>query len=342
MPVLPKPIRIFRTELSVRLTLLCVALLAVSFAGANLIAQEQDHSEDMEGEMVANLAAGRVVIAVVRDGMVIASLENKIEPATRVPPIIPLGSRRAGILLGAVDWATPTAGLELARLSVELPQLRRESMPAGPRLRPGGTEVTSEVEMVGLGLLERLRAIVEHLHGKLDVAPEEPVLELILASDDPDYGSEVWLLEYAVTQEPARGDYWQTLVKRPSYHRLWPPEKGQPRTLVEVRYPPENNEPTLQDALKRNDGSLEKIRAGDPALAAVATAFEKGESQKCSLADATQFLRSAFAALAPPNTGEAVAVISDKTGFEWILEPPKEKEKKPRPPGAPTLQKPSN
>jgi hypothetical protein len=342
MPLLPRPNRKPAGIFSAGLALLSVALIGLNSTGAAPDARAQDHSEEMEGELVANLAAGRVVIAVARDGMVIASLENKIEPATRVPPIVPLGSRRAGILLGAVDWSSPTAGPEpLVRLSAELLQLRRASLPAGPHLQPGGNnEVTSEVEMVGLGLLERLRAIAGHLHGNLGIAAQEPIVELILASDDPDVGPEVWLIQYTISQDPLRGDYWQTQVKRPSYHRLWPPEKGQPRTLVEVRYPPDDNAPPLQAMLSQSHGSLERIRSGDPALAAVASAIEKGETQKTSLSDATQFLRSAFNALASPNAGEAVAVINEKTGFEWILEPPKEKENKPRPPGAPTLEKP--
>src|SRR6202790_1551576 len=58
-------------------------------------------------EIVANLAAGRVVIAVVKDAILIATVENPIEAGTSPPTPVPLGSVRAGVILGSVDWFSP-------------------------------------------------------------------------------------------------------------------------------------------------------------------------------------------------------------------------------------------
>jgi hypothetical protein len=320
-------------------TWLIAASVLLCFAGPapSVRAQQQPQGQPI-GEVVANLAAGRVVIAVVRGGIVIAALENRIEPSTRPPQIVPLAGRRAGILLGAVQWMNLTSGEELARLSNELPSLRSTANGGGPSLQPGGPQVSSEIEVVGLGVLERLRAVAENLHGELHLAPEEPLVELVLVGYDPEYGAEAWLLRYSITQRALSDDFWQTTVMRPSYTRLWPPEKGQPKDLVEVRYPPEDAGPSVEEMLRADDKRLAAARATDAANRKAATLFANGESLKASVKDATQFLRAAFAGIAPPNAGEAIAVLDYETGFNWIVQPPPEK--KPRQSGAPTLQKP--
>ena len=293
-----------------------------------------------EGEWVANLAAGRLLIAVVKGGMVIASVENPVEPGTRPPQIIPLAGNRVGVLLGAVDWSYLSPKTQIARLGTELPRLRmrRSGGEGRPRLQPGGPVVGSEAEQVGLGLLERLRDVATHIHGQLDLGPDDPIVELVLAGYDEENGGEVWLLKYTVTQEQERGDYWETRVMRPSYHCLWPPEKGQPHNLVEVRYPAADSDPSLADLLHQGDSRLVRIRESDRALAKVADQLVGGESQKANFTDTEQFLRATLGAIAPENAKQAIATISGKEGFAWVLEPPSEKP--PRPPGAPSLQKP--
>ena len=139
--------------------------------------------------------------------------------------------------------------------------------------------------------------------------------------------------------------YWTTQVLRPGYLQLWPPDKGQPRTLVEFAYPPESAPPTLLELLRQKDPRLEKVRASDPKMAQVADAFLRGESNKVLVGDATQFLRAALDAIVPPNARETMAVVAEQTGFAWILPPPpppkapatQTQYQAPRPPGAPSL-----
>jgi hypothetical protein len=123
--------------------------------------------------------------------------------------------------------------------------------------------------------------------------------------------------------------------------QFWPPEKGQPQTLGEVRYPPEDKSPSLVELLRAKDPRLEKICASDAKMRAVADLFVAGESGKVLAADAIQFLRAAFTAITSPKDRETMAIIADESGFAWILPPPPEP-KKPgqeieREPGAPSL-----
>ena len=127
--------------------------------------------------------------------------------------------------------------------------------------------------------------------------------------------------------------------------QFWPPEKGQPKTLVEFDYPPGGSSPALIDLLRNHDPRLAKIVSSDPKMAGVANRLLQGESTKVSLADATQFLRAALDAIAPPNARETMASLSEEEGLTWILAPPAEPRsgvESNRPADAPTLAPPRN
>jgi len=329
-----------------------IALAAlVAFAATGRGAAAQESSETPVEETVANLAAGRVVIAVVKDAILIGTVENPIEAETRPPAPVALTSARAGIILGPVQWVSPSTGQELARLDQDLSHLHGSQTNPAPHLQAAtaGTEAT-DLESVGQGLFDRLNQVAGDLHGKVNLPANEPFVELILVDYFSGYGPEVWQLAYTMKQQEERIDYWTTSVLRPSYLQVWPPEKGQPHTLIEFSYPPETAPPTLLDLLRQKDPRLEKIRSSDPKMAQVADSFLRGESNKALTVDATQFLRAALDAIAPPNARETMAIIGAETGFAWILPPPPEpkmtpgpqsqpqpQQQRPRPPGAPTL-----
>jgi hypothetical protein len=283
-------------------------------------------------EIVANLAAGRVVIAVVKDAILIATVENPIEAGTSPPTPVPLGSVRAGVILGSVDWFSPSSQQDLARLGAELPHLRTRLVADSPHLagNQGGAEAT-DIEATGQGLFERLNAVAKGLHGKVDVPPDEPLAELIIADYLPGYGPEVWQVKYEMKQVQQRRDYWDTRVLRPTYLQFWPPEKGQPRTLLEFDYPPENQSTTLLALLRNKDPRLERIRSSDAKIAQLADLFLAGDSNKVLAADATQLLRAALDATAPPRARETMAVIRQESGFEWLVPPPRESQKPTQP-----------
>ncbi len=319
---------------------LLVAILAVP---SSPIAAQND--ETPGEETVANLAAGRVVIAVVKNAILVATVENPIEAETHPPIPVPLSTVRLGVILGPVQWWSPSSKVELARLDQELPQLRSHLIAATPHLQvaQGGTEAT-DIEGIGQGLLERLNDVAQNLHGKVNLPANEPILQLIVADYLPGYGAEIWQLAYGMKQEEQEPGYWTTRILRPSYLQFWPPEKGQPRTLVEFAYPPEGAPQSLIELLRQKDPRLEKIIASDPKMAEAADLFLKGESNKVLAAEATQFLRAALDAIAQPNARETMAMITEEKGYEWILAPPPEPKatvlRPERPADAPTLAKP--
>jgi hypothetical protein len=313
----------------------------------------QETSETPGEEVVVNLAAGRVIIAVVKDAILMATIENPIEPQTHPPIPAQLNGRRAGIMLGAVDWFSPSSQLELARLDRELPHLRAHFANAapGPHLDQAGTNAeATDIESVGQGVFDRLNIVAYNLHAKLDWPPEEPVAELIVADYIEGYGPEVWQLTFSIKQEMQRLDYYDTHISHPTYVQMWPPEKGQPRTLVEFQYPPDQAVPSLLDLLRQKDPRIEKICASDAKMREVADRFLAGESNKTLAVDATQFLRAALAVLSPPNARETMAAIGLETGFDWILRPPAEpkrpaiaqKDQEKHEEEAPSLLKPSS
>jgi hypothetical protein len=292
-------------------------------------------------EVVANLAAGRVVIYVAKDGIVIGANENRLEAESRTPVFVPLSSKRVAVLLGAVEWLMPGTGRPPMRLDREFPRLIGLAT-YQPRLQQ---EQSSDLEPFGLAMLDPLRRAAQQLTRKMELGPEEPILEMLLVGYEEQYGPEVWLLKYRTVQEPLRGDYWRTRVLRPSYDQLYPPEKDQPRTLVEVRYPPEDAGPSLLELLQQSDPRLTPLRTSNAQAVRAAEKLTRGESNKGLLDDAVVFLRASLDAVAQPDTAQGIAVIKETTGFEWILAPPQalqkaeEADSKPREPGAPSLRK---
>jgi hypothetical protein len=306
----------------------------------------QNPSDQPGEEVIANLAAGRVVVAVVKDAILIATVENPFEAQTHPPIPVPLSGDRAGVILGAVDWFSPSSKVQIARLDHDLPHVHGHVKAEGPKLQAGleGAEAT-DIEFVGEGLGDRLNEVVKNLHAKMELPQGEPLAQLVIADVVPGYGPEVWHVDYSIEQLPQRGDYWETRVPRPRFLQDWPPEKDQPHTLIEFDYPPGVTTPTMLEMLRQKDPRLEKLSNSDPVMSTVAAMLLKGISNKIATADATQFLRAAVGAISPPNARETVAAIGFQTGFAWILPPPNEPkpalQQKERPADAPTLLKPS-
>ena len=326
--------------------ILLVGVSVVSWFSPTFRALAQNPSDQPGEEVVANLAAGRVVVAVVKDAILIAAVENPFEAQTHLPTPVPLSGQRAGILLGAVDWFSPSANIQIARLDRELPRLHGRVTVDAPKLSPAleGTEAT-DIEFIGQGLGDRLNEVVKDLHAQLKLPEGEPLVELVVTDFVPGYGPEVWHVNYSFEQFPQRGDFWETRIPRPRYLQDWPPEKGQPSTLIEFDYPPSPSSPTLLDMLRQKDPRLEKLSNSDSAMFSVASMLLKGSSNKIKVADATQFLRAAIHAISPPNSRETMASIGLESGFSWIVQPPNEPkpaiQQKERPADAPTLIKPS-
>jgi len=279
-------------------------------------------------EIVANLSAGRVLIAVVKDAILIATIENPVEPQTRMPTPVELASRRVGVFLGAVEWTSPSSHIDIAHLDKDLPHLHGQVASLGPHLQQAAPAAeATDIDSIGHGVAERLNEIARNLHGKITLPANEPVAELILADYVQSYGPEIWQLTFTLQQAIQREDYYDTHVPLPQYRQWWPPEKGQPHTLVEFYYPPEDTAPLLMDRIRKNDPEIEKLCSADAKMREVRDRFLRGESNKILAVDAIQFLRAALNVVASADAHETMAAISLETGFNWILKPPPEPQK---------------
>lgn len=326
-----------------------VGLIAILyfFLPSRAIAQETPGQESAE-EIVANLCTGRVIVGVAKDGIVVATLENPVEPQTRPPMIVPISDESVAVLLGAADWWLPEQRRELARLYAELPSLPPEG--GGPGNRPhlqgymegaAGSEAAG-VERLADNLRARLAFIANHIHGDLKLSDGKPLLQMVVADYATGYGPEVWLVQYFVEQEPEQGDYWQTRVLQPQYNQLWPPEKGQPRGLIEVSYPAA---PTMASMIHSGDARVAQSISSAPGMQDVSAAILDGNMEKLAAVDLAAFFRTCLRAVTVSNARMVEAEINKQHGVGWFIEPPAEQpaagSEQVRPAGAPTLLHPS-
>jgi hypothetical protein len=293
-------------------------------------------------EVAVNLAEGRVVICTAKDGIVVGTIDARSEPDSPPPVVAALGDLRAAVMLGAVEWVHPDSKDAPVRLDVEFPRLASAAL--NSKGKPRDAESASDIEAIGVAVLERLRVLAGELHKKINLGEDEPLLRVVLADYVEGYGPEAWTLDYHIRQEELANDYWQTRVLRPSYNQLYPPEKGQPHTLIEVRYPPANrakDEPELLDLLRQNDPRLSAMRAANERLTKSVTFVVDGLSQKSEAASDIDFLKPALRAIAPTQATLTMANVDFDRGFQWVLAPPKSAippaETKTKEPGAPSL-----
>ena len=317
--------------------LLAVAALCLRPA----IAAQNQAPED---EIVANLAGGRVIVHVARDGNIVFAAINQPVEAGGVPPrVVETDSTHVAVLLGASEWRLP-ADPNPVRLDRNFERIRARD----PKYQYNSGEAEPDLETIGVAVLEKLRPLTSQLHHKIDLPPDEPLLEMVLIGYAPNnYGPEVWTVEYRVQQEQVstRGEYWQTRLLRPRFTQLYPPEKHAPRIVVEARYPDNIKAPTLMALIQGNDPTVAQLRSSDARFAKVIDEVDKGQAQKAVPTDVADFLR-ALLPLISDKQSFILAKMEEQHGFDWIV-PPEEpverakkgEEDKNRPPDAPSLRR---
>jgi len=304
--------------------------------------------ESSDQEVAVNLAEGRVVICATKDSIILAATDAHGEAGSLPPAITILSAERMGVMLGGVEWVQPDSKDKPIRLDDEFRGLVAAALNNGGQ--PDSGFRASDIESVGIAVLERLRVLAALLHHKINLGEDEPLIRIALAGYVQNYGPEAWTIDYHIRQDALGNDIWRTRVLRPSYNQLYPPEKGMPKTFMEVRYPPENRasgEPELLDLLQQNDSRLEKIRAANEVQAKAMTLAVQGQSQKADTPSVVNFLKAGLPAITPPDTKLIMARVDYDGGFHWIIQPPKapppppgEKpsEKTPEEPERPTLR----
>ncbi|HXH67077.1 MAG TPA: hypothetical protein VNI81_07735 [Candidatus Limnocylindrales bacterium] len=292
-----------------------------------------------EDEIVANLAGGRAFIHVANGAIVFAGIDHPLESKSIPLRVAAIDSRHIGIFFGASEWQVSSQPRPI-RLDRDIPHF---SAPDRGYVREGGAE--QDLEQIGVAFLEKLRPLVSQLHHPIELKPDEPLFQIVLLGYAPrDYGPEVWLIEFQVEQtSAARGDYLQTHILRPRFTQLYPPEKHQPKYIVEVRVPSNLPDIPLLGLLQQNPPAMARVRSSDQHISKVVDQIQKGEAQKADPAAAGDFLRATLPILA----GDAhffLGTMTENGRFDWIVPPeePVEKikttEDKNRPPDAPTLK----
>jgi hypothetical protein len=295
-----------------------------------------------EDEIVANLAGGRAIIHVAgNDTILFAAIDHPIESKSVPLRVAAIDSRHIGIFFGASEWQVPAQPRPI-RIDRDIPHL----VAVNPNTAPI-SDADQDLEQIGVAFLEKLRPLVSQLHHPIDLKPDEPLFQIVLVGFAPQYyGPEVWLIDYQVEQSAvgSREDYLQTRLLRPHFTQLYPPEKGRPKTLIEVRLPPDLPDIPLLGLIQQNAPPIARLRMSDQRMSKVIEQIQRGEAQKADPTAAADFLRAALPIMAG-NASFILGSINETAGFQWIVPPeePREKEKtaedKNRPPDAPTLMR---
>src|SRR5271168_3156148 len=274
-----------------KLRLCLLSLICAAFVPA-AIAQDRERA----GEIVANLAGGRVIVHVAHDAIIFAAIDQPIETNSIPPRAMNIDSTHIGILLGASEWRIP-ADPKPVRLDKDFPHVSVKN----PNYAVDTDQVEPDLETIGVSFLERLRPLVSQLHHKIDLKPDEPLFEIVLIGYAPQgYGPEVWVIDYNVEQESvsATSDFWQTRILRPRFTQLYPPEKHQAKTLIETRFPASLEDVPLIGLIQQNDPRVAQVRSSDPRFNKVAEHIERGQANKVLMEDAGDFLRATLPFLA--------------------------------------------
>ncbi len=315
------------------------ALLLCSFF--NVAVSAPASAQDKDDEIVATLAGGRVIIHATPESITFVALDEPIEAGSAPPRVMSVDGRHVAVLLGSSEWRIPAdpnpIRLDHGYTRTGTPDPRYQGSYSG--------EAEADLEQMGVAFLEKLTPLAARLHHKLDFPPDQPLFELVVIGFGPrDYGPEVWTVEYRMTQTnmASRGDFWQTRVLRPRFEQIYPPEKHQPRKLVETCYPGTCKGPSLQQLLEGNEPTLEKLAKSDIKLSKAVGLISNGQAQKAAREDANTFLRAAVPLLYP-NRHFVMGTYEGEHGFQWILPPDepieKAKDDKKRPAEAPSLRR---
>src|SRR5258708_11136499 len=185
--------------------------------------------EDAAREVAVNLDEGRVVVCAAKDGIIVATVVAHSEPGSRQQVVATLSALRAGVLLGVVEWVQPESSDKPIRLDSELERIAAAALNTSGR--PNSSNAATDIESIGVALLERVREVVGQLHHKIKIGEDEPLIRLVLVDYTPDYGPEAWTVDYHIRQDSLANDYYQARVLRPRYNHLYPPHNGHPPTL---------------------------------------------------------------------------------------------------------------
>jgi hypothetical protein len=318
------------SALAAILLLLCIAVPSLPAAQAG-----QKDNTDQVSEVVATLASGRVTILAAHDGVVVTAVGNQFERDDLPPLIVPLDDEDLAVVLGAADWVQPPPGQRtLLRLDTQLPRLVQGFAGSAPHLNAGAN--VSNIERVGLAVLDPLRALARSMHSQINLPEDLPVAELLLIHQPRDEAPTVWDLTYWIRQRFLQNNFWDTEIERPRSTQLYPTKEKNASGIVEVSYPPDNQSSALVAWLSQPTGRGAQDIETDSKLAKAQRQIAAGDMRKVHLAELVPIVKAALQSTAPASRARAMAQIESGHGFSWVIAPPVASAPK-RPPGAPTL-----
>src|SRR5579871_358387 len=175
------------------LRLMLIASLAMGVGSTTCLASDLQVQET-EGEIVANLAGGRVIVHVAKDDLILfATIDHPVETGAPPPRLVSLDTTHVGILLGASEWREPAAPKPI-RLDRDYQSVgRHETNYANP------TGAEPDLETIGVSFLEKLRPLTSQLHHKIEIKKDDPLFEVVIIGFGANhYGPEVWTVEYHI------------------------------------------------------------------------------------------------------------------------------------------------
>jgi hypothetical protein len=326
-----------------RKTACCYASLTALFlflccSSPNLRAAQagQEDNTNQVSEVVATLASGRVTIVAAHDGVVVTAVGNQFERDDLPPLIVPLDDQDLAIVLGAADWfKPPPKGRTLLRLDTQLPHLVQGFAGSAPHLVAGAN--VSNLERVGMAVLDPLRKLAHSLHSQINLPENLPVVEILLIHQPRDAAPTVWDLTYWIRQRFLQENFWDTQIERPRAMQLFPTKEKNSSGIVEISYPPNDGSSALVAWLSQPTGRGAQDIETDSKLAKAQKQIAAGETRKIHLAEVVPIVKAALESTTPASKAVAMAQIDSQHGFSWVIAPPVTSAPK-RPPGAPTLK----
>jgi hypothetical protein len=311
-------------------------LLFLCCPGTNLRAAQSGVEDNTYrvSEVVATLASGRVTIVTAHNGVVVTAVGNQFEHDDLPPLIVPLNDQDLAVVLGAADWIKPPPNQRtLLRLDSQLPRLIQGFAGNAPHLQTGAN--ISNLEKVGLAVLDPLRKLARNLHAQINLPEDLPFAEILLVHQPRDESPTVWNLTYWIHQRFLQENFWDTEIERPRSMQLLPNKEN--RTgIVEVSYPPDDRTSAIVGWLSQPTGRGAQDIETDSKLAKAQKQIAAGDARKVHLPEMVSIVKAALETTTPTSKAKAMAEIDASKGFSWIIAPPVKSEPK-RPAGAPTL-----
>lgn len=314
-----------------------VALLVAAVAVGSVTVASQTPGTAAGGEIVANLASGRVAILAAKDGFVVASVAGSFEPGDLAPVVIPQSEGSVVVALGAVEWVTPPSNRPVLELASQLPHLVAGAAGSAPRL--SGNTSPSQLDRIGLAVLEPLRAAAHNLHAPIHLPENLPLAELVLVRQPGGEAGSVWDVSYWLSQRFLEENFWDTEVQRPRFYQLYPTKENRSGWL-EISYPPNDSSPGLLNWLEQPTGRLAAALQANPGLAETQHSISEGKGRNLKVAELAPLVKLALETMVPADTPKAMLDLDNRGGFEWVIQPPPSAAppQPKRPPGAPTLE----